>query len=77
MSFLSSKPGSGVINNSIKSSGSRIQHPHAHYNKLGELKCLICGIRIKSDALWQTHIASKAHQLVHSNNYLVVYFIII
>ncbi|KAI9759255.1 MAG: hypothetical protein M4579_002464 [Chaenotheca gracillima] len=41
----------------------RINHPQAIYSKAGSLKCAVCDLAIKSDALWEGHLRSKQHKL--------------
>ncbi|KAK4471349.1 hypothetical protein MN116_004784 [Schistosoma mekongi] len=39
-----------------------IEHPHARYNQLGRISCILCGIQIKSEFAWTAHILSKSHK---------------
>nr|AAW27075.1 SJCHGC01117 protein [Schistosoma japonicum] len=39
-----------------------IDHPHARYNQLGRISCILCGIQIKSEFAWTAHILSKSHK---------------
>ncbi|CAH8553738.1 unnamed protein product [Heterobilharzia americana] len=39
-----------------------IDHPHARYNQLGRLSCILCGVQIKSEFAWTAHILSKSHK---------------
>ncbi|KAL8666898.1 MAG: hypothetical protein Q9202_001138 [Teloschistes flavicans] len=39
----------------------RITHPHLTYSATGTLLCLICETQIKSEALWNKHLASSEH----------------
>ena len=32
------------------------------YNSLNQLSCLVCGIQIKNELLWTTHLHSKKHK---------------
>ncbi|KAL3873320.1 hypothetical protein ACJMK2_036452 [Sinanodonta woodiana] len=45
-----------------KSDSTKIDHPLAKYNSLGQLLCNICNTVIKSDLLWTVHIQSKQHK---------------
>ncbi|KAK3597132.1 hypothetical protein CHS0354_038051 [Potamilus streckersoni] len=45
-----------------KSDSTKIDHPLAKYNNLGQLLCNICNTVIKSDLLWTVHIQSKQHK---------------
>ena len=38
----------------------RINHPHAIYTASG-LSCRVCHLHLKSDSLWQSHLASVQH----------------
>jgi zinc finger protein 830 len=40
----------------------RIQSPIAKYDAQGRLHCALCRVPIKSEHLWQAHIASRSHQ---------------
>ncbi|CAH8544776.1 unnamed protein product [Schistosoma rodhaini] len=39
-----------------------IDHPHARYNQLGRISCILCGVQIKSEFAWTAHILSKSHK---------------
>lgn len=41
---------------------TKIDHPLARYNNVGQLMCILCKAPVKSDALWPTHCASVAHK---------------
>ncbi|KAA1136434.1 hypothetical protein PGTUg99_031625 [Puccinia graminis f. sp. tritici] len=46
----------------------RIQHQFAKYDTSGRLTCTICnGLTVKSEALWPSHLTSKAHRLNYQN----------
>jgi zinc finger protein 830 len=40
----------------------RITHPYAKYSSSGSLYCTACTLKIASEALWDTHIASTQHK---------------
>ncbi|KAH8117732.1 hypothetical protein DFH11DRAFT_1686917 [Phellopilus nigrolimitatus] len=42
---------------------TRITHPHARYTSAGQLRCAACGAPVKSAAMWEGHIGSKAHRV--------------
>ena len=35
---------------------------YCRYNSLDQLSCLVCGMVIKSDILWASHLASRKHK---------------
>ena len=35
---------------------------YCRYNSLDQLSCLVCGVVIKSDILWASHLASRKHK---------------
>ncbi|KAI4107357.1 MAG: hypothetical protein L6R37_001718 [Teloschistes peruensis] len=39
----------------------RITHPHLSYSTTGTLICLICDTQVKSETLWNKHLASSKH----------------
>jgi zinc finger protein 830 len=41
---------------------SKIEHPLARYNNVGQLMCILCKIAIKTDALWNTHCGTPNHK---------------
>ncbi|KAI9137028.1 hypothetical protein BKA69DRAFT_1013790, partial [Paraphysoderma sedebokerense] len=45
-----------------KSSAPKVTHPLAKYNNLNQLLCVVCKTLIKSEALWNPHLASKGHK---------------
>ncbi|KAF8565995.1 Zinc finger protein [Paragonimus westermani] len=45
-----------------KNQTRKIDHPHARYNQLGRISCIICGIQIKSELTWNAHVISKTHK---------------
>lgn len=47
-----------VARNQVK----KIDHPHARYNQLGRISCIVCGLQIKSEVAWAAHILSKTHK---------------
>ncbi|XP_029930260.1 zinc finger protein 830 [Myripristis murdjan] len=40
----------------------RIESPFAKYNSLGHLSCVLCGVQVKSELLWQAHVLGKQHK---------------
>ncbi|KAL5526862.1 hypothetical protein ACEPAF_8589 [Sanghuangporus sanghuang] len=48
-------------------SEARISHPYASYASTGQLRCSACGISIKTAAMWEGHIGSKAHRVAVRN----------
>jgi len=40
----------------------RITHPYAKYSSSGTLYCTACTLKIPSEAIWDTHIASTQHK---------------
>ncbi|XP_076600639.1 zinc finger protein 830 [Chaetodon auriga] len=40
----------------------RIESPFAKYNSLGHLSCVLCGVQVKSELLWPTHVLGKQHK---------------
>ncbi|KAL5526040.1 hypothetical protein ACEPAG_7378 [Sanghuangporus baumii] len=48
-------------------SEARINHPYASYTSAGQLRCSACGISIKTAAMWEGHIGSKAHRVAVRN----------
>ncbi|KAF6779634.1 Zinc finger protein [Paragonimus kellicotti] len=45
-----------------KNQTRKIDHPHARYNQLGRISCILCGIQIKSELAWNAHVISKTHK---------------
>ncbi|KAL7009769.1 hypothetical protein EMMF5_000677 [Cystobasidiomycetes sp. EMM_F5] len=45
-----------------KAAGKRISHPYAKYGNSGQLSCSLCGVPVKSDVLWPSHLSSKVHR---------------
>ncbi|GAA53040.1 zinc finger protein 830, partial [Clonorchis sinensis] len=45
-----------------KSQIRKIDHPHARYNQLGRISCVVCGVQIKSEVAWNAHVMSKSHK---------------
>ncbi|KER28197.1 hypothetical protein T265_04950 [Opisthorchis viverrini] len=45
-----------------KSQIKKIDHPHARYNQLGRISCVVCGVQIKSELAWNAHVMSKSHK---------------
>ncbi|KAF5399168.1 Zinc finger protein [Paragonimus heterotremus] len=45
-----------------KNQTRKIDHPHARYNQLGRISCIVCGIQIKSELAWNAHVISKTHK---------------
>jgi hypothetical protein len=41
---------------------TKIEHPLARYNNVGQLMCILCKIAIKTDALWNTHCGTPNHK---------------
>mmetsp|Transcript_29934 Transcript_29934/g.42075 ORF Transcript_29934/g.42075 Transcript_29934/m.42075 type:complete len:298 (-) Transcript_29934:103-996(-) len=41
---------------------TRIEHPLARYNNLGQLICQVCKTQVKAESLWIAHLASKQHK---------------
>ncbi|GAA5926684.1 C2H2-type zinc finger protein [Sporobolomyces koalae] len=46
-----------------KKQSARLTHPHARYSSAGQLSCSLCGIQLKSEALWGSHLVSKQHRV--------------
>ena len=42
----------------------RIDHPHAVYTASGQLQCSVCQLQIRSDALWEPHLAGRPHKIM-------------
>lgn len=40
----------------------RVESPFAKYNSLGHLSCSLCGVQVKSELLWPTHVLGKQHK---------------
>lgn len=40
----------------------RITHPHASYSSAGTLLCTLCREAVKTESLWDAHIASSSHE---------------
>ena len=45
-----------------KQHSARLQHAHARYSASGQLSCSLCSVKLKSDALWGSHVVSKQHR---------------
>lgn len=43
----------------------RIEHPHAAYSDSGKLLCTVCHEAIKTETLWEGHVASEGHRKRH------------
>jgi hypothetical protein len=41
---------------------TKIEHPLARYNNVGQLMCILCKVAIKTDALWNTHCGTPNHK---------------
>ncbi|KAI9826559.1 MAG: hypothetical protein M1832_006155 [Thelocarpon impressellum] len=39
----------------------RINHPQATYSSSGTLSCRACGLQVKSESLWDSHVKSAQH----------------
>ncbi|RKP06627.1 hypothetical protein THASP1DRAFT_31119 [Thamnocephalis sphaerospora] len=53
---------SGELATDRAASQTRIQSPIARYDAQGRLQCALCRVPVKSEHLWQAHLASRAHQ---------------
>ncbi|KAM6918354.1 zinc finger protein 830 [Xenentodon cancila] len=40
----------------------RVESPFAKYNSVGHLICVLCGVQVKSELLWPTHVLGKPHK---------------
>jgi len=45
-----------------RSNLTKIEHPLAKYNNIGQLLCILCKVIIKSDALWTPHCVTSGHK---------------
>ena len=45
----------------------RVNHPYASYTSTGQLRCSACGVPIKTAAMWEGHVGSKAHRVAVRN----------
>uniref|UniRef100_A0AAY4A1Q6 Zinc finger protein 830 n=2 Tax=Denticeps clupeoides TaxID=299321 RepID=A0AAY4A1Q6_9TELE len=43
-------------------SKKRVESPFAKYSGAGQLSCVLCGVPVKSELLWQTHVLGKQHK---------------
>ncbi|KAI5121240.1 hypothetical protein M0805_007247 [Coniferiporia weirii] len=41
----------------------RVTHSLAAYNSAGQLRCIACGVPVKTVAAWEGHVGSKPHRL--------------
>ncbi|XP_027718037.1 zinc finger protein 830-like [Vombatus ursinus] len=46
----------------LSASRKRVESPFAKYNRLGQLSCALCGVPVKSELLWPTHVLGKQHK---------------
>ncbi|GAA5982769.1 hypothetical protein JCM11641_007782 [Rhodosporidiobolus odoratus] len=46
-----------------KKASARLDAPHARYSHSGQLSCALCGLNLKHESLWGSHIISKTHRL--------------
>ncbi|XP_051848378.1 zinc finger protein 830 [Antechinus flavipes] len=46
----------------LSASRKRVESPFAKYNRLGQLSCSLCGVPVKSELLWPTHVLGKQHK---------------
>ncbi|XP_044532143.1 zinc finger protein 830 [Gracilinanus agilis] len=46
----------------LSASRKRVESPFAKYNRLGQLSCSLCGVAVKSELLWPTHVLGKQHK---------------
>ncbi|GAA5963343.1 hypothetical protein JCM21900_002045 [Sporobolomyces salmonicolor] len=46
-----------------RKASARLQHPHARYSPAGQLSCALCGLPLKADSLWGSHLVSKQHRV--------------
>jgi len=40
---------------------NRINDENAKYDSRGQLKCIVCGVVVKSEIIWKAHVAKKSH----------------
>ena len=45
-----------------RSAAKRLSHPYARYSNAGQLSCALCGLLVKSEVLWPSHLTSKVHR---------------
>jgi len=45
-----------------RAKNTKIDHPLARYNNIGQLMCIVCKVVVKTDALWNVHMATPAHR---------------
>jgi len=45
-----------------RAKNTKIEHPLARYNNIGQLMCIVCKAVVKTDALWNVHMATPGHR---------------
>ncbi|XP_076828564.1 zinc finger protein 830 [Brachyhypopomus gauderio] len=40
----------------------RVESPYAKYNSVGQLSCVVCGVQVKSEMVWQAHVLGRNHR---------------
>jgi len=45
-----------------RAKNTKIDHPLARYNNIGQLMCIVCKVVVKTDALWNVHMATPVHR---------------
>jgi hypothetical protein len=45
-----------------RAKNTKIEHPLARYNNIGQLMCIVCKVVVKTDALWNVHMATPVHR---------------
>jgi len=45
-----------------RAKSTKIEHPLARYNNIGQLMCIVCKVNVKTDALWNNHMALPSHR---------------
>jgi len=45
-----------------RAKNTKIEHPLARYNNIGQLMCVVCKVVVKTDALWNVHMATPGHR---------------
>lgn len=45
-----------------RTEANKLSHPHARYNQLGRITCILCGVQVKSEFAWNAHVLGRTHK---------------